>query len=430
MHPKRIFPSLLISLIAYGFVSCKQTETNDAQWKGQKPITVVSTATVPIQKQQITTFAVGKGIYLSNDFDGARLNGAVLTADNFVTTLITAENTPINESPWYAFKVWADSSKDITLKLTYQDGVNHRYYPKLSQDGTNWVPIDSANYAIGETVMTENNGERPKDVSLSLKVGPDTLWVAGQELVTSKHMYAWVDEMAALPYVSAQQIGKSREGRPLYAMHFGPDDDKRMVIILSRQHPPEVTGYFAMEAFVEALVSSSETAQQFREQYSTYVIPLINPDGVDHGHWRHNVGGVDLNRDWVNVNQPEVAAVQQFLEQKLKVSGGKAYFGVDFHSTWRDIYYTIDPELTSNMPGLVDYMIQETSAELGLTPNVRPSPSSGTKVTSAKYLFYQLGADALTYEIGDDTPRDLVQKKGEVSAQKVMEYMLSHIPGS
>ncbi|MEL6142690.1 MAG: M14 family metallopeptidase [Bacteroidota bacterium] len=198
-----------------------------------------------------------------------------------------------------------------------------------------------------------------------------------------------------------------------------------MVFVLSRQHPPEVTGFLAMQAFVETIAGDSETAKSFREQYNTYVVPLANPDGVDNGHWRHNAGGIDLNRDWRNVNQPEVAAIQQFMREKVANSNGQFYFGVDFHSTWEDIYYTMHPELKGNMPGLVDQMIEAMAQEIKeLTPNIRPGGSQERGVTSSQYFFHEFGAEALTYEIGDNTPRDLLKKKGEVSAMKLMEIMI------
>ena len=77
-------------------------------------------------------------------------------------------------------------------------------------------------------------------------------------------------------------------------------------------------------------------AKRFREQFVTFAVPLMNPDGVDNGHWRHNQGGIDLNRDWQNFNQPETSNIKHFLEQKT----GEGYdfvFGGDFHSTWDDI---------------------------------------------------------------------------------------------
>ncbi len=196
-------------------------------------------------------------------------------------------------------------------------------------------------------------------------------------------------------------------------------------MVLSRQHPPEVSGFLAMQAFVETLCEDSELAAAFRSRYNAYVVPVVNPDGVHHGHWRHNRGGIDLNRDWEDFNQPETSAIRDFMRQKTTESGGKFYFGVDFHSTFEDIYYTIDPGLKGNMPGLVPEVIEAMAQELpGYIPNIRPNSPEQPRITSTTFLFYEFGAEALTYEIGDKTPRDFIRQKGEVSARKLMELML------
>ena len=103
---------------------------------------------------------------------------------------------------------------------------------------------------------------------------------------------------------------------------------------------------------------------------------------------------------------------------------GLIYFGVDFHSTWQDIYYTIDSTSHGNMPGLVPNMIVGMAKELGLDPNIRPNKMDVPSINSSRYFFETFGAEALTYEIGDDTPRDLLKKKGEVSAKELMRLLL------
>ncbi|GAB5554053.1 MAG: M14-type cytosolic carboxypeptidase [Saprospiraceae bacterium] len=393
------------------------------KWEGQGPINVVKTNTLPIQRQYVSTFDLGEGIYASNDFTGARLNGIVLSGDTLITALITSENTPINPSPWYAFKLWSTQKRDVQLKLTYQSGAFHRYHPKISSDGLNWERLDESRLELGQ-VDTSRFRPLAQEVTLSLSIGPDTLWLSAQELKTSSHNAAWIDDLDDKRYVSALEIGKSREGRSIQALKIGKSNDKKMIFVLSRQHPPEVTGYLAMQSFVEQIAGDSKTAKAFRRKFNTYVVPMANPDGVDNGHWRHNTGGIDLNRDWANRNQPEVAAIQQFMKNKVAEKDGKFYFGVDFHSTWEDIYYTVDPTLDGNSPGLVPKMIEQMAAEIpGLDPNIRPG-KPGPMITSYRFLFFEMGAEALTYEIGDDTPRDLLQQKGAVSAQKLMELLL------
>ena len=312
------------------------------------------------------------------------------------------------------------------LRLTYSEGVRHRYYPRLSKDGKTWQKLDANRYLPGKATSTNGARALPAEITMKLDLSRDTLWVAAQEVITSAHNAAWVNQLSRLPFVTKTMLGKSREGRPLHLLKIGTANDKKMIMVLSRQHPPEITGYLCMQTFIETICSDRPIAKKFRKVYNTYLVPMVNPDGVDHGHWRHNAGGIDLNRDWQAANQPETQAVQKFMGELKARTGGKFYFGVDFHSTWQDIYYTVDPKLKGNMPGLVPKMIKAAAAEIkGYTPNIRPSMKSGRPyVTSARYFFWQHQAEALTFEIGDHTPRDLIKKKGQLSALKLMELML------
>ncbi len=168
---KKINIFLLITVCLY--CSCKQ----DTQWKGQEAVKKVDTHTVPIQKQLKGIFDIGGGIFFSNDFDGARLNGAVLTNDTLITVLITPENTPINKSPWYAFKVWSLTEKFMYIKITYLDGYRNRYYPKLSYDGENWEMLDSTNYFEDEKSKEGSDRGFPTNITMRIKIGQDTTWI-------------------------------------------------------------------------------------------------------------------------------------------------------------------------------------------------------------------------------------------------------------
>lgn len=415
---KIIFKFIILITVTFTLWSCNRTTV----WKGQAPLKKVSTRTRPIQQQIKKTYDLGQGIYASNQFEGARLNGMIREVDT-LTALITPENTPINGSPWYAFKIWSKTTKEIYLKLTYLDGYKHRYYPKLSRDALHWNTLDSSNYFVDTTFISD--GKIKKHISMKLRIGPDTLWLSAQELITSKHIYSWAKNLAQKPLISISELGKSREGRPIKMLKIGNSDDKKMIMVLSRQHPPEITGYLAMKSFVETLCAENDLTKKFRNEYNIYVIPLVNPDGVDNGHWRHNAGGIDLNRDWEDFNQPEILAIKDFTQTKVAETGGKFYVEIDFHSTSRDIYYTINPNKKGNMPGLVPDMINAMGGEINnYEPNIRPNNDDNPKISSLSYFFYQLGAEALTFEVGDNTPREFIKLKGKLSAIKMMELML------
>ncbi len=410
---------ILFSAISLFLWSCSPKE---AKWKGQAPIKKVSTITRPIQYQLKKTYDLGNGIYCSNKFDGARLNGVALTKENEITVLITPENTPINSSPWYAFKIWSETQKDIQLKITYNQGTAHRYYPKLSLDGKNWNNVDSS-YYLADTASI-NKEEKPKFCTITLSVNPDTLWIAAQEIITSTDIKNWSENLAEKPFILTSEMGKSKEGRPIQLLQIGNRESKKLIMVLSRQHPPEVTGWLAMKAFVETLCNENELAGKYRNEYNIFVVPCVNPDGVDNGHWRHGSGGIDLNRDWEDFNQPETKAVRKFMQSKI-AEGGKFYFAIDFHSTFQDIYYTMNTELKGNMPGLVPKVINAVGEGIpGYKPNIKPNSINAPEISSSTSIFHEFGAEAVTYEVGDNTSRDFVKLKSELTAKKLMEIML------
>ena len=403
------------------------TFAQEKKFKGQPPIAIVPTTSLPVQKQWKGEFTFPDSeVTFSNDFDGSRLNGIVKNDDGSFTALITSENTPINMSPWYAFKVWSKTPRTIDVMITYQEGTKHRYYPKLSTDGQEWIPIDSTDYTEYEKGNADfGAGSLPAKVKLRLPVVATPLWVAGQELQTSTQVKKWIGEIARKKFVSQRVIGKSTEGRDMNLVTVGKEKRKQMVMVVSRQHPPEVTGYLATKTFVETLASDSRLAKKFRKKFTVYVVPLMNPDGVDNGHWRHSAGGIDLNRDWSNFNQPETSAVKNFMEERVAKTKGKFYFGIDFHSTWDDIYYTVDPKLKGNMPGLVtDWLTAVKAALPDYEPNIKPNDKLIPTAVSRNYFFVEHGAEALVFEVGDNTPRDFLKEKARISANELMRLLL------
>ena len=141
---------------------------------------------------------------------------------------------------------------------------------------------------------------------------------------------------------------------PIFSLHTKGASGKEIVVVLSRQHPPEVTGYSAMQYFVNKVLDESALSKKFLERFEMIVIPTVNPDGVDQGHWRHNMAGVDLNRDWELFKQPETKAIRDYMVNTLKKQDAKIYFAIDFHSTWNDVFYTNTDDQRSNAPGFVN----------------------------------------------------------------------------
>jgi cytosolic carboxypeptidase protein 6 len=376
--------------------------------------TLTISATRPITEAPRRTIgSLREGVWISNELDGGRFSDAWQADDSTFVVHNRPENAPINNSAWYAFKVWSHEPRTIRLRLTYEDG-GHRYWPQARRAGEPWAPLDSAAVAYDGTA---------REATLRLRTGPDTLWVAGQPLKTTSFFHSWTDSLAALPHISRTSIGTSPRGRPLHMLQFGDEAATRHVLIISRQHPPEVTGTMALVAFVEEVTGDSPLAREFRSHFRTHVVPLVNPDGVDLGHWRHNTGGVDLNRDWADFLQPETQLVRAAFLQATSLPGHAVWFAADFHSTQRDVFYTLDRAFETEPPGLIDRWLQYIATQL---PDyaVSDSPSGLGGPTSRNWFYNQYRVTALTYEVGDNTDHALIREVAVAAARGMMEVVL------
>ena len=62
-----------------------------------------------------------------------------------------------------------------------------------------------------------------------------------------------------------------------------------MILVIGRQHPGETHSSFVIHSFVNQLLRQDLLVQKFRERFDTWVIPMINPDGVVTGNYRCNL---------------------------------------------------------------------------------------------------------------------------------------------
>lgn len=396
--------------------------------QAQEPVRLVDTTSRPIEKQTKGKFSFFEdGVVFSNEFDGARLNKIERTGENSYTITISPENAPINMSPWYAFRVWSEKKKEISIRLIYPEFAKHRYSPQISKDGVKWKPLKDK-YIVEEEKGTGNSGpeSRPKRIVIRLKTSKKPLWISAQELENSQKVFAWMETLARKRNLEITEIGKSTENRALKMIRIGKADSKKMLLVISRQHPPEVTGYYAMQSFVEKLADKSKLSKNFRKDWTVYVIPLMNPDGVDNGNWRHNSGGIDLNRDWAMFNQPETTAVREFLKKREQETGGKFYFGIDFHSTWNDIYYPMERGISGSMPNLVWNWLENIQKEIpNYKPNIQAQKRLEPTMVSRNYFLKAHEMEAIVFEIGDNTARKFIKKKGKIGAEELMKLLIA-----
>lgn len=368
-------------------------------------------------------------VWFSNEFDGSRMSDVVrVGVDSFQVT-IRPENSPINNSPWYAFEVWSAQPKMIDVQLAYP-GHRHRYVPNFDGSRLDLMDgelTDGAAFTVVDSVAWLQVPARPKPTLVS-----------AQPLHGTGEFNVWLDGLRANPHVRTGPLGQSKRGREMVWMRITDDDPapadldgsnggaadtgKGVVLVIGRQHPPEIPGYLVMRHFLERIAMPDDSlADAFRERFEVLAIPMMNPDGADEGHWRHNAGGIDLNRDWDRFVQPETRAARDEI-LKLKEQGRRVWYGVDFHSTNENILYPIE-RAVDTFPEDFTYRWIEAilAADPGVALNVEPFDTSSP--IAKNWIWREFGADAVTFEVDDGESPDKLRRFAWTSAETLMDLL-------
>ena len=329
-------------------------------------------------------------VSLHFDFDGAAPAACAVEGERAFALLVTPEHAPpINPSPWYAFRYEAEGDAPVSVTLRYL-GAKHRYDPKWFGGGERRdVAVDvHEDGAVAVMALPPGGG-----------------MVSAQEVIAPGDTRADLDRWSAASGAAVFTLGTSHDGRPIEAIRLGRADAPRLVVLLGRQHPPEVTGAIAMQAFVDALVETRAVPADTQ----ILIVPMLNPDGTARGHWRANRGAVDLNRDWGEFTQPETRSVKAWLDALPQ--GVRPVLMVDFHSTRSNLFYVQgEDEMDAGQRSfLAAWLGGQEQALPGFPFTIEPrnaNPGSGT----AKNWFHAAYAiPSYTYEVADTADRAAIR---------------------
>lgn len=355
---------------------------------------------------------------IATDFDTARVDGCEQTGEFAYRLHLKPEDQPINPSPWYAFRLEPHAltaAQEIKLTLVSHNGPA-RYAPKVSTDKFQWRPIPYS--------------EKDNRMQFKVTLQPSQpVYVAGQEIIDAAMYDNWLDSLPQGPQQQRFTLGKSAQGRPMPAYQHLAGEGKPWFVIIGRQHPPEVTGALALMHFTNQLLfADALVLERLRDEFNILLVPLMNPDGVALGNWRHTSGGVDLNRDWFERGEPESQQLHAFLQER-KEAGEEVFFALDFHSTHYNIYYTMPADYTRpdgsalDHPNLVQDWLKELAARIDWEVKDKPG-SNPDRGVFKQYVADTFAVHAVTYEVGDNTHRAEIKATAEAAALALAETML------
>ena len=362
-----------------------------------------------LNKQCLTSI-----VLVDFDFPGAgNLSCEIINSQHIKLFINSETDDSINPSPWFAIRK-SKHSENIKIELDYGN-YNYRYNPKISSDNKAWDNLNMLN------ILKKNND---KILVIDFLPSNKKQYIASQEIITQSWYYNWFNELKETGKVRSETIGFSVLKKPITMFFIETDIKNPYIIILGRQHPPEVTGAFALKGFIDQLVSPSQLSQNFLNQYNIIFVPLMNPDGVDNGHWRYNVNKIDLNRDWGTFSQPETIAVNEKLI-RLTANSKLALF-IDFHSTYNNIFY-ISENLSNNLSkfSLENWINNSRSGLLGIGYNFQLINSSNKdNGVSKNYIYNKYNIPSMTYEVSDSEDRKKIKQSSSILATELMKFLV------
>jgi len=107
-------------------------------------------------------------------------------------------------------------------------------------------------------------------------------------------------------------IGKSVLGKPIFKYSIGTGKIK--VFMWSQMHGNESTTTKALFDFFNVIHSEEAIGVKLLQEFSFCFLPMVNPDGAEL-YTRENANKVDLNRDSVDLSQPESQLLRKTFEE-------------------------------------------------------------------------------------------------------------------
>jgi len=345
---------------------------------------------------------------ISSDFEGGSLGAVERRGEDHFACRVPGQADQDGRNrqvTWYSFRLDGRKGRETTITLTdlageydYRPGaigITGEAPPVVSRDGRTWTHLPSMSF------------DRAKaEASFTFTPESDRVWVAHIEPYTVTRLEGFLRGIAGRPELRIETIGKTVQGRDLHLLTITspavPDDGKKVVWLMCRQHAWESGTSFVGEGAVRFLLS--DDARLLREKIVWKIFPMMDPDGVFHGGVRFNRHGYDVNRNW-DAADPESPESRRLMPEicaaKKAMLGGRMDFFLTLHNQERG-GWTSGSEKHAELAArffriLKDETIADLPGEGPRAPGPRPAPG---RMSVYQYLQLERGLPGFILEQG------------------------------
>ena len=254
-------------------------------------------------------------LHISSHFDSGAIEVVSLRDPHDIQLKIRPDNAS-DFAQWFHFCLHGARGVPVTLRFL---NAGASAFPKgwegyrvmASTDRQHWFRIDAR--FDGQQLVVDCTPES------------DSLYLAYFEPYSYERHLDLIAATGAIEGVTVQRLGSTLDGRDMTLLRLTdahsptPEDNKKKVWLIARQHPGESMAEWFAEGFLARLTDRADpVARVLLAQCVFYVVPNMNPDGAVRGNLRTNAAGANLNREWAAPSletSPEVFLVRQAMQQ-------------------------------------------------------------------------------------------------------------------
>ncbi len=216
----------------------------------------------------------------------------------------------IESAAWYG-RLDNCAGREVTLKI-FGYGKHVPPPPSVTTSGNDrtfsrsFKAVYTLSLVEGDWEVLENASYQydpaKESMEITFKPEQDPFYIAWSLIYSPQHLRRFLGRIYLKHGVAVERIGSSVEDRPIYLVAVADKEaireGKPAVWIVAQQHGYEMGGGPICEGILDFLVSEDPLALEARRELIWKIVPMVNPDAMSRPWFRYNAHGIDLNRNW------------------------------------------------------------------------------------------------------------------------------------
>jgi len=267
-------------------------------------------------------------------------------------------------------------------EIPFLSTTTHESQLVYSYDGDAWHRFTNNNYNAGIYNFNETF------------IGGNTVQIATFFPFSYAEMNEYIDSISTSQWVDDTDLGASEQSREIHLLNITNSSvsmsSKEVIYIIGRQHAHETASSHMLKGLIDFLISDDNNAEEMRDNYVWYIVPIVNPDGVYLGKSRATSEDRDPNRDWKNDESIEINIVRNHINDTDDLF--EIDFFIDWHSqmnddSWYNFVYSPPGNTFFSILSSWTYFDSQTSS----TPDI----GSSTDCTAREYISHNIIMDPM-----------------------------------